>query len=369
MDIKVSIIVPIYNVEKYLNRCMQSLLNQTLKEIEIIMVDDGSPDRCPQMCDEYATKDKRIKVIHKQNGGLGYARNSGMEIATGRYIAFIDSDDYVDVDMMEKLYDVASKRSLQAVFCGTVIIGENNEVVGKHIEEDVYTECRSNEKCRVLALESVATRNNYSVGTKHMISVWHSVYDLSFLRQNSITFCSERDFISEDMIFDIDFFSKANRIAFVPESYYYYCYNGTSLSRTFNLNLYDRCKRHYKELLRRLSVNKFSETDLDVAHKYMIVKTYDYIQDLFKKESNRSTRNKKISEILSDSIWKSINHSSVRRYLQYRYRISLFLFANKLYWITKIVFYLICMIKSSFKIIKQLSKCHTFSFKYNRLWR
>lgn len=92
-DIKVSIIVPIYNVEKYLCRCMDSLLNQTLKDIEIIMVDDGSPDNCPQMCDEYAKKDSRVKVIHKKNAGLGEARNSGLKIISGKFVAFVDSDD------------------------------------------------------------------------------------------------------------------------------------------------------------------------------------------------------------------------------------------------------------------------------------
>ena len=106
---KISIIVPIYNVEKYLDRCMQSLLNQTLTDIEIIMVDDGSPDRCPQMCDEYAKKDSRIKVIHKSNAGLGYARNSGLEIATGEYVAFVDSDDYVYTQIYESLYVSAKK--------------------------------------------------------------------------------------------------------------------------------------------------------------------------------------------------------------------------------------------------------------------
>ena len=84
---KISIIVPIYNVEAYLDRCMQSLIMQTLREIEIIMVDDESPDNCPTICDNYAKQDSRIKVIHKKNGGLGFARNSGLEIATGKYIA------------------------------------------------------------------------------------------------------------------------------------------------------------------------------------------------------------------------------------------------------------------------------------------
>ena len=99
----VSIIVPVYKVEKYLARCVESLINQTLKNIEIILVDDGSPDNCPALCDKWAEKDERIKVIHKENAGLGFARNSGMEIAEGRFIGFVDSDDYVKNDMFEQI--------------------------------------------------------------------------------------------------------------------------------------------------------------------------------------------------------------------------------------------------------------------------
>ena len=95
MNPLISVIVPIYNVEKYLARCVDSIVNQTYKNLEIILVDDGSPDLCPQMCDDYAEKDSRIKVVHKKNGGLSDARNAGMAVSTGEYISFIDSDDYV----------------------------------------------------------------------------------------------------------------------------------------------------------------------------------------------------------------------------------------------------------------------------------
>ena len=95
----VSIVVPVYKVEKYLERCVKSLLCQTLHDIEIILVDDGSPDRCPQICDEYASRDERIKVVHKRNGGLSSARNAGLLVATGSYIGFVDSDDDVRIDM------------------------------------------------------------------------------------------------------------------------------------------------------------------------------------------------------------------------------------------------------------------------------
>ena len=97
---KVSIIVPVYKVEKYLRKCIDSIINQTLKDIEIILVDDGSPDNCGKICDEYAAKDTRIKVIHKENGGLSSARNAGMEVAEGEYIGFVDSDDWIESDLI-----------------------------------------------------------------------------------------------------------------------------------------------------------------------------------------------------------------------------------------------------------------------------
>ena len=98
----VTVIVPVYNVEQYLERCVESIRNQSYKNLEIILVDDASPDESPKICDEYAEKDGRIKVIHKQNGGLGFARNSALEIASGDYVTFIDSDDYISEDHIEK---------------------------------------------------------------------------------------------------------------------------------------------------------------------------------------------------------------------------------------------------------------------------
>lgn len=115
--IKISIIVPVYNVEKYLSECLDSLLNQTLKEIEIILVDDESTDQSPIICNQYAEKDSRIKVIHKKNAGLGFARNSGLEVISGEYVLMVDSDDMLKPDdALEKLYGVCKQDSLDACF-------------------------------------------------------------------------------------------------------------------------------------------------------------------------------------------------------------------------------------------------------------
>ena len=119
----VSVVLPIYGVEKYLDRCITSIVNQTYSNLEIILVDDGSRDNCPQMCDDWAEKDSRIKVVHKANAGLGMARNTGIDNATGEYICFFDSDDYVALDTVEKAYALAKQESSDLVTFGLSIVG------------------------------------------------------------------------------------------------------------------------------------------------------------------------------------------------------------------------------------------------------
>lgn len=114
----ISVIVPVYKVEDYLDRCIKSILDQTYSNLEIILVDDGSPDNCPQMCDDYAKKDSRVKVIHKKNGGLSSARNAGLDLCSGEYISFVDSDDYVDKRFIELLYKAIHDTKSCISICG-----------------------------------------------------------------------------------------------------------------------------------------------------------------------------------------------------------------------------------------------------------
>ena len=140
MNPKVSIIVPVWGGERGLARCVESLVNQTLKDIEIILVDDESPDRVPEMCDEWAKKDSRIKVIHKKNGGLGYARNSGLEIAKGEYVAFLDSDDYVDLQAYETVFNEAIKDNLDVCYFQRRRVDQNDRriEISTQKHKDVY---------------------------------------------------------------------------------------------------------------------------------------------------------------------------------------------------------------------------------------
>ena len=132
---KISIIVPVYKVEKYLSKCIESILAQTFQDFELILVDDGSPDLCGDICEEYALKDSRIKVLHKENGGLSDARNAGIELAQGEYLAFIDSDDYVAPDMYETLYSLAQEYQAEIAVCNAVLVDETVEPVYKDSSE------------------------------------------------------------------------------------------------------------------------------------------------------------------------------------------------------------------------------------------
>lgn len=248
---KVSVIVPCYNVEAFLRRCMDSLLNQTMREIEIILVDDESPDNVPRMCDELAELDGRIKVIHKKNGGLGFARNSGLEVATGEYVAFVDSDDFVDVSMYETLYEDAIKENADVVFCN----------FKRENKQGTWTECcevekrmvLSNEEVYHLMLDMVASAPKERIERKYQMSVWHAIYHRSIIEENHIKFMSERQVASEDIPFNVDYLSKCQKVVYRPECFYHYCLNGNSLTAKYLPEKFDRYKTLYRRLSEHLS--------------------------------------------------------------------------------------------------------------------
>lgn len=271
---KVSIIVPIYNVEKYLDRCVQSIVNQTLNDIEIILVDDGSPDNCPTMCDEYAQKDNRIKVIHKPNAGLGYARNSGLEIATGKYVAFWDSDDYVELDMCKKLYTIAHDNNADIVFCGFNRI-KNGLVIDRQSEESEYIEFK-NEQCQNVLRGMLGNDEHDNRIVKYEMSVWHGIYKTDIIKNCNIQFCSERIFCSEDIIFHIDIINKCKKIAFIPDLCYNYCYNESSLTKSYRSDRIEKNIILFNEVLRRLKVNNYTFNYKEAYNLFLLKLRYDY---------------------------------------------------------------------------------------------
>ncbi len=208
-----SIIVPIYKVEQYLEKCVHSLINQTYKNIEIILVDDGSPDRCPQMCDEFSKIDERIKVVHKKNGGLSDARNHGMEIAKGEYIMFVDSDDYISLNACEEFAKYVDDS--YDVLIGEAII-EGGKANIQHIETSnaAYTG-------QEYLLEALKVR-------KMPMAAWLNVYKRDFLDDNQLRFKYGR--LHEDEEFTPRVFLKANKVLCTGIVFYHYIIRDNSIT-------------------------------------------------------------------------------------------------------------------------------------------
>lgn len=296
---KISVIIPCYNVEQYLDRCMKSVINQTLKDIEIILVDDGSLDKCPQICDEYAKKDSRIKVIHKQNAGLGFARNSGLEIATGEYVAFVDSDDYVDLSMYADLYHEAMASNADVVFCGFKT--ETQKGIWKDSNEVTKRMEWSNESVKDFMLDMVACAPCVKKERKYQMSVWHSIYRHDVIKKHNLRFHSEREVVSEDIPFQVDFLKRTNRVVYLSDSFYFYCLNGSSLTVTYSP------KKFYGfKALRRLLKIQLENIDgsEDRINRLFIGYVRTNLMTLI--SSDRDDKDIILNNIISDRVWAEL---------------------------------------------------------------
>lgn len=217
---KISVVVPVYNVEKYIHRCVDSLINQTLTDIEIILVDDGSPDNCSVICNRLAEQDSRIKVVHKQNGGLSSARNAGMKIATGDYIGFVDSDDDVEPDMYEKMFRVAEQHNVDFIMADYLRFPSNGEPYLKtlNIDGGYY----NREKIIKDIFPQLIMGENIDYGP--LLSVWHCLYNRQFLEDNSLVFDEEVRW-SEDNIFNAIMGYNCNSFYYMKGEGLYHYYN------------------------------------------------------------------------------------------------------------------------------------------------
>ena len=203
----ISIIVPVYNMEQYLERCMNSIWQQTYTNLEIILVDDGSTDQSPQMCDDYARKDNRIKVVHKQNGGLSDARNAGLAIASGAYIGYVDSDDWIEPDMYERMYQACVEHDAQVAVCRYAQVYKDHVVQGGN--------------GKVTAFEREELLRIYIGGDDDYV-IYNSVWSKLFAREvvEGVQFPKGRN--SEDIMYTTKAFCKADRGVYIDTCLYDY---------------------------------------------------------------------------------------------------------------------------------------------------
>ena len=241
---KVSVIVPVYNVEKYLKRCIESLQNQTVEEIEIILVDDSSTDTSLAICQKAAEEDSRIKVIHKVNEGAGMARNAALNIAQGEYIGFVDADDFVENEMFQTLYDKAKQHGSDLVMSGVVfedgnMFSEAGACVRKtYFEQD--THFATPEALKQLRMGIVGATPKDADDSKYGMSIWKNLFRNDIIKKNHLVFESEREKLSEDALFMIDYISCIEKATGISEAFYHYCRNGESISKSYNKERFEK---------------------------------------------------------------------------------------------------------------------------------
>ena len=216
MQGKISIIVPVYKVESELDRCVQSLMKQTYKNIEIILVDDGSPDQCPKLCEQYAKEDERIRVIHKKNGGLSDARNAGLNLARGEYVLYVDSDDYIEVDSCERLINATSEEQVDIVV-GNAIMEKSNSY-----EKMIHSATPAGEIYSAKDFIEKAVR-----ASQWYAPSWLNMYRRDFLLQNKLFF--KVGIYFEDMQMLPRVFLRAKKVACIDGVFYHYIVRENSI--------------------------------------------------------------------------------------------------------------------------------------------
>lgn len=333
MKTKVSVIVPVYNVpEKYLEKCVSSLVNQTLNDIEIILVDDGTPDTSGKLCDGYAKKDSRIKVIHQENKGLCGARNTGVKSSTGEWISFVDGDDWIEPNAYEKLYNIGTKNNVDAVMFGYVKDYPSKSVImhyDKYFENNkVYNTSEDIAYLQKMILNYNA--NCAMAPTKFIrksVIEKYNIYHDEKLRQGA-----------EGIEFNIRLFSKIKSALFLNETFYHYIYNDESITTVHNEKNHQMVIDCFKKIK-----GEINNDDSEIMGwfynrmKYVILTTA--ISGYFSKSNKEpyKTQKRKFKKYMSDTLVQETLKSKNYQGLSTTRKVTLFFIKHKLFFAVKII--------------------------------
>lgn len=298
-EIKVSVIVPVYNAEKFLSRTIEYLRNQTLEEIEIILVDDGSTDSSPLICDEACRSDGRIRCIHKANAGVSAARNDGIDAARGKYLMFCDADDIPKPVWIGKMYE-----TIDAVNGDIVISGYYKETSDSRIEYVFpYTKLYDKNEIQhkiimTMSMWGYAPEGEDTVRVNG--GIWNRIYRKEIIDKYDIRF-NKQVAIAEDVLFNIEYLNHSSNVYFVEDRLYTYCYNDASATHTNFEKLWSRYKTTWKYINEALKKCKVSDNDLG-WHNFQFQKyaVMAIIEGVCSSEDNMFIKRKRMKEILDD---------------------------------------------------------------------
>ena len=269
---KISVVVPVYKAEKYIRRCLDSLLAQTLKDFELILVDDGSPDCSGVICDEYSQKDKRVRVIHKSNGGVSSARQAGLDVAVGEYVIHADPDDWVEADMLKELYCKAVETNADMVFCDFYQDYANGR--SSYVSQKIAT-----------PIDSRTMLANLLEGKIHG-ACWNKLVRRAIIKSYDVKFIGNIN-VCEDRQFNISLLLNATSIIYIPKAYYHYCVevNANSLIKSCpNVSDYKSNKYFIEFAAEKLSIIPYYRDRYIVANMYYVAMNLNISQELFTNE-------------------------------------------------------------------------------------
>lgn len=300
---KFSVVVPVYNVENYLDRCVESLIKQTLNDIEIILVDDGSPDNCGKMCDEYAKKDSRVVVIHKKNGGVSAARNDGILKATGEWIIFCDSDDWMETDALEKMYNAGTSNNADVVLADVYLIRGDERKYNKYYKDEFTTSDRA-------VIEKLVAGNLYASYAPNLPEKtaicyggpWNKAVRRKILIDNDIKFDLTVKGIFDDVLYSAYILAQAKCVTYVSHPVYNYIRLETSLTHTFKpaaIEMNENILLSFEQLLKKY---RLTEKLKDPMNALTVRRLSEIMPVYFFSKKNKNSffdNQKELKEILS----------------------------------------------------------------------
>lgn len=302
----VTIVVPVYNTEKYLCRCLSSIVQQTYQNIEILLIDDGATDRCPQICEEWAQKDGRIKVIHKKNAGLGMARNTGIENAEGEYICFFDSDDYIDSETIEKSYHLASSAKADVVCFGYHKVSKQGKIVKSFIPQMPKDQYEGDEIYSLFLPELIQNNPENEKRTNLHMSAWASLYSMENINRTGWRFVSEREIISEDYYSLLYFYKDVKKVAVLEHACYFYCENEGSLTHTYKKDRYARIRHYYLEALKVCEDLQYGEEVKKRLCYTYFANTFGALKQIMASDSVYKEKRHLVKEIVTDTTCEQV---------------------------------------------------------------
>lgn len=305
----VSVVLPIYRTEKYLDRCITSVINQTYRNLEILLIDDGSPDHCPAMCDSWAKKDSRIKAVHKANAGLGMARNTGIDHASGDYICFFDSDDYVAEDTIEKALHLAKQEQSDVVLFGLHNVNTAGQVVASVIPQSDKTTYAGAEVQQVFLPDLVAGAPDSPRKDLYM-SACLCLFSMEMIRKSGWRFVSEREIISEDVYSLLCLYRHVGRVSVLPEGKYYYCENGASLSRTYRKDRFLKICHFHETSAKAARQLGYGEEVVDRLQECLLSYTIAAMKMIIRADCEEAEKKRELRAIMNSDYLRNLQWRS-----------------------------------------------------------